>query len=287
MLRPKVFWIPLLLVVAACTRSAPNGGGEGLLPEQIALTLTAAPTLPPTRTPPPTATPQPSSTPVPAATSTDSATATSGPSPTATPPPLPTDDPRYGLNLSAPDEVDDFSIRYGWFEYNAPGNAIIEWERGQLQATDLRADGYLWWSTSGVTASDFYAEVEAEAGECQGQDTYGMAVRIGGAGYDRGYTLEISCDGRYRMRKFISGITPETLLDWTASDAIEPGPGASNRIGFVANQSMLVGLVNGTVLEPTTDTDFVFGNFGLFAEARDSAQASVRFTRFSLWHFPP
>lgn len=282
----SVLFLMIAAGLVACTRSASDIGGSGLLPDQIAQTLTAEPTLPPSRTPPPSATPQPTITPVPEETATPALTATTGPSPTASPPPLPADDPRFGLNLTEPDLSDDFQVRYGWYEFNDASAATIQWERGQMTVTDNRADGFLWWSTSGETASDLYAEITASVEDCQGKDLYGLAIRIGGAGYDRGYTLELSCDGQYRMRKLISGAAPEIILDWTEEASIETGSNAENRLGFLANGDRLIGFVNGTELQTATDPDFVFGNFGLFTEAVDSATVTASFKNFDLWYLP-
>lgn len=276
--------LPAVLLLAACNRTAPDRGPDGLLPNQVAETLTAAPTLPPSRTPPPTATPQPTFTHTPTGTPLPSETPTSGPSPSPTGPPLAADDPRAGINLSAPDSTDDFSDRYGWFEYQDPANATIRWQRGSLTATDHQADGFLWWSTSSEAAGDLYAEVSAEPDSCAGKDAYGMAIRIGGEGYDRGYTLEISCDGHYRMRKFISGAAPEVMVDWTASEAIEQGSNAENRLGFLARGSELAAFCNGQLMGEVEDTFFVYGNFGLFAEAIESPEMTTTFRDFSLWN---
>lgn len=276
----------LVLILAACNRSAPTNG-EGLLPEQVAQTLTAAPTLPPSRTPPPSATAQPTFTHTPTSSAVPSATPSAGPSPSPTGPPLPADDPRSGLNLSAPDITDDFSDQYGWFEYQDPANATIRWQRGSLSATDHAADGFLWWSTSSEAAGDLYAEVSATVGACTGKDAYGMAVRIGGDGYDRGYTLEVSCDGHFRMRKFISGAAPETMVDWTAAQAVESGPNAENRLGFLAKGSNLAAFCNGELLGTVEDSFFVYGNFGLFAEAIESPELTAEFRDFALWNIKP
>lgn len=276
----------LLTVTAACTRSQPAGAPERL-PDRVAQTLTAAPTVPPSRTPPPSATPQLTATDRPTETPPPSSTPTEGPTPTATAPPLGPDDPRQGINLSAPDEHDDFTTRYGWFEYNDAQAATITWERGQLRATDNRNDGFLWWSTSGLTASDFYVETSATAEACQDTDAYGLAARIGGAGYDRGYTLEFSCNGQYRMRRFHRDASPETLVEWTSSDIIETGEGAQNRIGLLAKDSALTAFANGEVLQTIEDNYFVFGNFGLFAEANTSETATAVFRDFALWYLQP
>ncbi|MDX1601145.1 MAG: hypothetical protein R3191_06495, partial [Anaerolineales bacterium] len=152
------------------------------------------------------------------------------------------------------------------------------------RATDLRNDGFLWWSTSGLTASDFYVEVSAVADSCEGKDSYGIGARIGGSGYDRGYTLEFSCDGHYRLRRFNSDSPPEVLLDWTQSDAIETGAGSENRIGLLAEGSVLIGFANGEVLQEVRDEFYVYGNFGLFAESNQTETTTALFRDFSLWY---
>jgi hypothetical protein len=197
------------------------------------------------------------------------------------------DDPRQGLNLSMPDVTDDFSRHFGWFEFNDPHATVITWSPGKLTAIDPVVDAYTWWSTSGVTAGDVYAEITARPGSCSGLDGYGLAARIGGDNYDRGYTLEFSCDGHYRMRKFISGAAPVVLVDWTPSAAINHGSNAQNRLGFLLKGSTLVGFANGKQLSQAKDPDFVFGNFGLFAVAANTPDLTVDFTDFALWHFPP
>jgi hypothetical protein len=274
-------------LLAACTRSGGEPASGSSFADFAAQTLTAAPTAVPSATPPPSATlpatEAPSATPSP----TQTLPPTAGPSPTPTAPPLAPDDPRQGLNLAAPDVIDDFSHHIGWFEFDDPNATVITWSPGKLTVTDPRVDAYTWWSTSGVTAGNAYTEVSARVGPCSGLDSYGLAARIGGENYDRGYTIELSCNGEFRMRKFISGAAPVVLVDWTPNAAIKTGPDAQNRLGFLLKGSTLVGFDNGQQLGQAEDADFIFGNFGLFAVAADTPGLTVDFSHFSLWHFSP
>lgn len=284
-----MMWVALpilVLVTLSCTRSVPQPG-DGTILDSAAQTLTAAPTTPPSATAPPSATSPSTATPELTETPLPSDTPTAGPTPSPTAPPLPEDDPRHGLNLAVPHLQDNFSQRYGWYEYADANAATITWERGQMTVIDHRTDGFVWWSTSGQTAANFYAEVTATVGECGGKDAYGLAVRIGGTGYDRGYTLEFSCDGSYRVRRFISGQLPEVILDWTADNRIETGPGAENRPGFLADGSRLAVFVDGELLADLEDPSYIFGNFGLFADAQSTPDLTVKFTDFSLWFVEP
>ncbi len=277
----------LILIVGAalagCTRSAAAPSVEEVA-ALVAATLTAAPLSSASTTPPPSATPPRSATPQPTATPPPSATPTAGPSSTPTAPPLPAGDPRRGLNLAMPDYQDDFSARFNWYEFSDPLAATNLWEEGRLRTTDNLADAYIWWSTGNRSAADVYVEVSAEIGECSGKDGYGLALRVGGENYDRGYTLEFSCDGSFRMHKFISGAAPATLVGWTQSDDIRAEPGAANRMGLLARGSTLAAFANGQLLTQAEDLDYVSGTFGLFASAWETPGLTVYFDDFALWY---
>jgi hypothetical protein len=245
----------------------------------VAATLTAHPT----RTPPPSITPIPSPTQVLRPSPTASSTPTPGPSPTASAPPLPAGDPRSGLNLSYPDYLDQFTISTTWGGPNneAARNMIKE---GYLEATDYLTDTYVWWSTTVPEGRDVYIEVTAEISSCSGKDSAGVGLRIGGDQYDSGYTLEVSCDGHFRVRSFASGVVT-ALIDWTPSDEILKGPNASNLIGFVAKGSTLHVALNRIVVSSVEDFSFYSGTFALFCNAFETSGLTVRFDDFKIWYF--
>jgi hypothetical protein len=283
----------LLLLMAigagACNRQA-SAPASSVLETGVAATLTAAPPLPATRTAPPSATPSLTHTATVTLAPSLTSTGTVGPSPTLTPIPLPTDDPRFGLglNLSAPHYHDGFAARFTWGEPVAEGVANI-WQDGRLRASDLLADAFIWWSTTTAEASagNFYAEVTAEIQACSGRDAAGFGARVSGTNLDNGYTLEVSCDGHYRIRKFTEGKV-ETLRDWTPSEAIVQGPNVANRMGLLARGGDLTGFVNGVALGPAVqDSALPFGTFALFAGARQTPGLTVIFDDFSLWHLSP
>ncbi len=206
---------------------------------------------------------------------------------TPTPPPLSPDDPRYGLNLAAPHYWDDFSSNLTWVGPNFDG-AMNVWEDGRLRATDFLADKFLWWSTTipDVDAGELYVEVTAEVGECSGKDAIGLAVRVEPENRDSGYTLELSCDGSYRIRKLLSG-TVQNLLEWTPSDSILSGSEATNVLGFLARGTTLTVFANGEVLGSIEDNGFFKGNFGLFTDAASTPGLTVYFDDFKLWYINP
>ena len=269
---------------AACTRSAADLGPDQIA-TQVAATLTAVAS-PPRSAGLPTWTPPPSATIPPTPTQTQTPTATVGPSSTPTVPALPTDDPRYGLNLAAPDYTDDFSQNL-WFGFIDPTSATNVWSQGRFLATDHIADSFIWWSTSARSSGDVYVEVTAEVGACSGKDGSGLALRVGGEGFDQGYSLEFACDGTYRIRKWASGQAPAVLRDWTAGSDIRPGANAVNRMGFLASGSTLYAFANGKPLGGVQDDDYSSGIFGLFAAAAQTQDVEVTFDDFATWAIAP
>jgi hypothetical protein len=283
--------LSLLLLLPACNRPAQEAPPDNLatfvaatLASQPSLTAQLPTALPTWTLPAPfttdTPTPEPSQTPEPTIETT----------PSSTPLPLAPDDPRLGLNLSSPDYTDDFAVSGTWFQYPADfEDATIRWEDGRLRASDNLVDGFLWWSTTSLQVEDLYAEVSVETDDCAGRDAYGMAIRVGGENFDRGYTLEITCDGQYRVRKFISEETPRILMDWTPALAIRQGSGASNRIGILSVGEELHFVANGEVLnsQPVVEDDYTDGALGLFASAAQTPGLTVYFDDFALWYPSP
>ena len=270
----------LVLQVAACARVVTEPSRDRISTD-VAATLTAAPSLTPSSTPPPSATtvPTPSSTPT--------ATSTTGPSPTPTPPALPPDDPRHGINLAEPHYIDGFLSQDTWSGPNFEG-ALNVWEDGRMRATDRLVDFNIWWSTTKpeIDAMHVYAEITAEVGECRGKDSYGFAVRVSGELRNSGNTLEFSCDGHYRMRKFVSG-SVTVLIDWTPSEAIVAGPNATNQMGILARGNQLYAFANGKFLDQVQDQNYNAGTYGIFASAIETAGVTVYFDDFMLWFVEP
>ena len=260
----------------ACTRTAPVERTPSNTKETVA-SVSSVSTLEPSHTPPPTATVIPSPTP------TSTPSPTTGPTPTPTIPVLPTSDPRYGLNLSAPSYRDDFSSHLTWGGPNFEG-AVNYTKDGEYLAVDQVSDTYFWWSTTkpDIDGGNVYVEISAQFDECNGKDSLGLALRVGGELRNNGYAFEISCDGAYRLLKLNTGLTA-TLIDWSTSESLQPGAGKINRIGFLANGNNLTLFANEQILDSTSDDSFFMGNYGLYSNAVLTPGLTARFDDFALW----
>ncbi len=297
-LRAAVLLLGTLVLLAACNRPAEEPPAN-VLATSVSSTMTAQPVEGATATDTPIVVdekpPEPSSTPEDEdieSTPTEELTEEPelSPTPSNTPIPLEPGDPRLGLNLSDPDTIDDFSKRFTWFEFSDPESATVVWDDGRLRVTDHVTDGILWWTTTAVVAEDSYAEITAQTSACSGKDAYGMGIRVGGDNIDRGYTLEISCDGAWRVRKFIAfDEIPAVLNNWTESDLINTGADATNQIGFLADGDQLFVFINGVLLDPIAieDSDYSSGVPSLFTNASQTTDLTVLFDDFRLWFVTP
>mgnify|MGYP006291535263 CR=1 FL=1 len=272
-----VLLLCLTLTISACAPAQPEDTAAQTQTEQA---LQA----PPTITPPPTATPQGTATNTPEPSSTPTETFTPGPSPTSTAPQLPEGDPRTGLDLAVPDYEDPFTVQFQWGEFISEGAATNLLEDERMRTTDHSTDTFLYWSKTDLNATSFYAQIEAEFSECSGKDTAGLGFRLPLDKLTSGYTLEVSCDGMYRVRKFLEDAPPVTLQDWTASPEINQGTGAVNLIGVHTIGSSLTPIINETALETIEDYSYLQGTFGVFSNAYDTADLTVYFDNFRYWY---
>ncbi len=274
----------LVALLVGCNRPAAEPP-PNLLATSVAATLTAQPVSIATSTLNP---PTPLPTETASATAIGSATETAAAPPTPSPIPLSPDDPRAGLNLSAPDVRDDFNQAL-WYVGSDEATASFAYADGRFQVTDNLADGFLWWSTTAREAADLYLEVTAAVGACSGKDAYGFGIRVGGQNFDQGYTLEISCDGAYRVRRFVSEQPPVILLNWTAAAALVTGSEATNRIGLLAQGDQLHVFANGELLsaQAIEDDSYSSGALSLFASAAQTPGLTVYYDDLALWFLAP
>lgn len=268
----------LMIAISGCTRAAATPQ-QAQLSTLVAATLAARPTQAPSDTP----TPVPSSTAAvePSATSTPPPSASD--TPTVTAPPF--DDPREGRQLAPADYHDDFDPPLAWYTFSNSDASIVG-EDGQLAATDQRADFLIWWSISDQTGDDSYVEVTARFGECEGKDAAGLALRVTGS---QGYVVEYACDASFRVRKFLTGGTPQVLQDWTPSEGIHSGSMAINRLGVMMEGDQMWVFANGNLLteDPITDDGFDSGAFALFASAAETPGFTATFDKFDYWDLSP
>lgn len=255
-----------------------------------------------TRTPTPTNTSTPTITPT---VPTPTVTKTSTPLPTDTPTPGPTftptitlapNDPR--LWLGPPTSYDLMDGKNPWFW--PTGSDLFtsgEFANGKYVMKNLNVDRKAGWRLAIVEGTTYqYTEMTVTTGDtCAGKDSYGIVFRIPiRVEAMRGYVFTVSCDGNYRLWKwdgradnFKGEFT--SLIGWTFSDVISPGPNQVNRVGVLAEDNIIKLYINGVMVNQTKDSTYNGGFFGIVVDP-GSDTTTTDFTIYvddmSYWFIP-
>lgn len=197
------------------------------------------------------------------------------------------DDPRAQIDLAHPDHVDYFDNPDAWFDYDTPGRAMYLVQDGRLQAKDYEPEEiFTWWSTTDRASGNLYTEITATNGDCIGKDSVGLAMRVDRDSAAGGYSLELSCDGSWRFRLHQIGGDQVELVDWTPSEAIAQGPGASNRIGIWGYQARFILFVNDEEVGQYWDMNYrhSYGTFAAYVRASQTYDLTATFDNFAFWN---
>ena len=198
------------------------------------------------------------------------------------------DDPRNILDLTNPDHIDYFNNPDAWYEYLTEGIASYEVVDGKLIGTDFDAlNTAIWWSYTYVESGRVYAEISATNGDCMARDAVGLVIRIEPDITPSGYTFEISCDGEWRFIRLSPG-NSVTLIDWTPSDAIFTGLGATNRLGIWGYDGKFYLFINGLQVTDYWDSGMLssFGYFAAYVRSQVTYPLTASFDDFAFWHIP-
>lgn len=101
---------------------------------------------------------------------------------------------------------------------------------------------------------------------------------------DNYYIAVISGEGEYSLWKKDGGEW-STLVEWTASEAINRDEGGENRLGLLVDGAQITLLVNNEVLTQLEEESSFFGSVGLLAGTLDEPNLEVAFDNFILWGF--
>jgi hypothetical protein len=207
--------------------------------------------------------------------------------PTTTPFTVSAEDIRSNLDLAHPSRSDGFDEPRTWYDYDTPGRAAYWVADGKLFGLDYEPEEVYVWETYTDTASgNVYAEVSATNGDCTGRDSMGIVIRVDRQAAAGGYSLEVSCDGAWRFRLHQIGGDQVDFIEWTDSDAIHAGPGATNRLGLWGYQARFRLYINGEEVGEYWDTHYrhSYGTFGLYTRASQTYDLIGSFDDFAYWN---
>ncbi len=248
--------------------------------EAIQVTLTPDPDQPTEE--PPTA--EPSATPTTTATATITLTPTITQTPTATlVPTLAPEDPV--LSLGVPDVKDTFDSGSIIYQYDEDDSSF-QVDDGDFVLTAKKAISYETWSLSWEELTNFYLEITGTFGDtCGGKDRYGLFFRAPDT--SQGYLLGISCDGSYRFSSYESEEEDYTnIKPWASSDAINKGPGGTNRLGIMVKGTTFTGYINGMKVFKVDSSTFSKGRVGVMVAASNTPGFKAYLSEMVYWKLP-
>jgi hypothetical protein len=200
------------------------------------------------------------------------------------------DDPRHILDLANPDHIDYFNNPDSWYDYETEGYAGYRVEDGHLYGVDFDAlNRGVYWSYTYVQSGNVYAEISATNGDCAARDAVGLTMRLDPQQTPSGYAFEVSCDGAWRLLRYRpAGKPTATQVDWTASDAINQGPFATNRLGIWGYYGKFYLFVNGILVGDHFDPSppWSYGFFAAYVRSQITYPLSATFDDFAFWHIP-
>jgi hypothetical protein len=279
-----------VLLLAGCTFfPGPAATATPQPPPQATATLPPEPA--PTDTPPAvvdTAPPPASDTPAPTSTNTVEPNATSSPigienTATATVPATP--DPNEAVGDIVYQDPLDGSGGWFWTFSDDVSNFGVDTTRGQLKAV-MSQTGSGWRFTISpdtLTLSNQQVRLTAQTETCSPNDEYGLMFRgqlapaADGSGDEFSmYLFKLSCGGSAAFQR-VQGSDTTTLVDWTASPAIQPGAGVTNQLMVWMAGSEFRFYANDQHLFSAQDTTLTSGFFGIYLYDRTAGGETVYF----------
>lgn len=208
-------------------------------------------------------------TPTPEITSTGEATAT-----------LEAGDPRG--QLGEPNFDDTFVNGNNWaiYEDDHVGFEVVD---NNLVMTAFNTDRWEGWMLSWPSIEDFYLEMTATFGDCDGDDRFGLMFRSTGESFSwGGYLFGITCDGRYSLRSWDTSAY-RNIVSWQANESINTGEGASNRLGVWVEGDTITLYINGDRVSQAQDTEHESGKFGVFIGSAETLDFEVAVDEVLYW----
>lgn len=148
---------------------------------------------------------------------------------------------------------------------------------------EIIASNLVAWGLANRDVDNFEVEVEAKLEDGAPSNGYGLLFRF--LDRENFYRFDISGDGYYLLSKFVKGQWV-TLVDWTASPAINQGKAAANILKVSAFGPQITVSANGQQLASVTDDSLTHGNFGFFAGTFSDPHIWVSYDNLKLWASP-
>jgi hypothetical protein len=122
---------------------------------------------------------------------------------------------------------------------------------------------------------DFHIEITASATLCQGEDQYGLLLRMSSPG--NFYRYGLSCDGRVRLDRVIQD-TATSPQPWIQNNSLPPGAPLPARMGVRLQGEEMLFYINDQYQFTVHDPSLQSGNIGVFARSLGDNAVTVNFS---------
>jgi len=189
----------------------------------------------------------------------------------------PTPDPHPGLGAQL--LSDDFSTASFWPTNQSESSAAII-SNGRITLSTSLSGNVVLSTRTEPAFGDFYAEITASPGLCDGEDEYGFIIRSASLGDQ--YRFGLSCDGRAKVDRIL-GAEASRPLGWIASPVIPSIMPSNVRLAVWGSGSELRFFVDDVFLFSLENAVIFEGGLGVYVRARGQGGLSVSFSDLQVW----
>jgi regulation of enolase protein 1 (concanavalin A-like superfamily) len=175
---------------------------------------------------------------------------------------------------------DDFSDPDNWVEFQIVNSSVSLLNQDLTMVIDQTA-GTVYAFRAAPLLDDFYVEVTASPSYCQGEDEYGLMLRVTGTRRDH-YRFAITCDGRAGVFRVVNDGRIQ-IVDWTRHPLIPTSFPLNSRLGVWVQGREMRFFINDAYLFSVVDSVIARGTVGMFAQASARDSISVSFSELEVY----
>jgi hypothetical protein len=169
---------------------------------------------------------------------------------------------------------DDFSNPEFWIlGHTSSGNVTLGLNELTIAISEPGAYDYS--VRSEPILDNFFIEITTSPTLCQGEDQYGLLLRMSSPG--NFYRYALSCDGRVRLDRIIQGVA-YSPQPWIQNNSLPPGAPLPARLGVRLQGKEMDFFVNGQYQFSVSDPTIQSGNIGVFARSMGENAVTVNFS---------
>lgn len=200
--------------------------------------------------------------------------------PTLQPSPQPSPTPNLRPGIGDLIYSDDFSEDVLWSSLTPNGGRVTV-TNNHITLTMNNTVGSVFGVRKSPQLTNYYAEINVSPNYCQGEDEYGLIIRVYGESLNH-YRFSLSCDGRARVTRIVDG-RALIITDWQTFMQLPTTFPNNFRLGAWVQGKEVRFFFNDTQLIAIDNAVVVGGSVGVFARSSQGDPISVNFSDLSVY----